>query len=150
MWSYFNLGVQVNSLVKKSTLEYWGYKETMYGICHIYGTLGSTRWRVKSDYMEMASHKGGTISLGGVEPSRHHVLQKKKSRVTQTGCILLWDFGEQKGGGLKVIIWRWQATKGEPSFRGELTPLDTMSYKKKLELHKQGAYFTSAYQFLDF
>ena len=39
--SYFNLGDQVNSLVKKFTLEYWGYRETMYGICHIYGTLGS-------------------------------------------------------------------------------------------------------------
>ena len=41
MGSYFNLGDQVNSLVKKFTLEYWGYRETMYGICHIYGTLGS-------------------------------------------------------------------------------------------------------------
>ena len=94
--------------------------------------------------------KGEPFLWGELSPLDTMSYRKKKSRVTQTGCILLWDFGEQKGGGLKVIIWRWQATKGEPSFRGELTPLDTMSYKKKVELHKQGAYFTSAYQFLDF
>ena len=40
-----------------------------------------------------------------------------------------------------MIIWRWQATKGETSLRGELSPLDTMSYRKKVELHKQGVYF---------
>ena len=69
-------GGQVNSLVKKFTLGYWGQEEPMNGASHIYGTC----WTKEvgggggSDYM---IPQRGTIFYGGTSTLQTPCLQKK-------------------------------------------------------------------------
>ena len=50
----------------------------MYGICHINGTWGSKKVeRLKLSYEGGKPQRGEPSFLGGVYPSRHHVLKKK-------------------------------------------------------------------------